>query len=178
MNSSDISRLCSKFTRMGDDECWPWHGELSHNGHPRFWFSGKKVFATHIALLLAGKPRVDDKHALHSCDVPSCVNPNHLRWGTNRDNIHDMFRRNHAFVEKHANRMRELARTLPQNKHVLLPSQTEYMQRLLVAGYSTRDCAGWYGVGVATVRLVRAGRYFSQTRRVRHRTRIVGRATR
>jgi hypothetical protein len=31
--------------------------------------------------------------ALHLCDVPSCVNPEHLYWGTAQDNVNDMMAR-------------------------------------------------------------------------------------
>jgi hypothetical protein len=31
----------------------------------------------------------NDKIILHSCDVPNCVNPNHLRVGTHEDNVKD-----------------------------------------------------------------------------------------
>lgn len=41
--------------------------------------------------------------ALHQCDVPRCFNPDHLFVGTQKDNVHDMFkkgRENHAKGER------------------------------------------------------------------------------
>jgi hypothetical protein len=42
--------------------------------------------------LLVG-PIADGMFVCHKCDVPSCVNPDHLFVGTPRDNIQDMFRK-------------------------------------------------------------------------------------
>ncbi len=30
---------------------------------------------------------------MHSCDVPRCVNPDHLKIGTHRENMQDMMRK-------------------------------------------------------------------------------------
>lgn len=55
--------------------------------------AGKQVRVSHVALAIDGKPRPGDLWALHSCDNPQCVNPAHLRWGTELDNRKDIISR-------------------------------------------------------------------------------------
>lgn len=55
---------------------------------------GQTAKPTTIILELLGFPRPSDSHsALHSCDNPLCVNPNHIRWGTAKENAGDMYER-------------------------------------------------------------------------------------
>jgi len=39
-----------------------------------------------------GRPLKDGMHALHSCNNPPCCNPEHLREGTNQENVDDKLR--------------------------------------------------------------------------------------
>lgn len=59
-----------------------------------FYQGGSIRLATHVSLELDGRERPSsDYYALHKCDVPACVNPEHLYWGTVRDNFNDMIER-------------------------------------------------------------------------------------
>jgi hypothetical protein len=42
-------------------------------------------------------------HVLHSCDNPSCVNVNHLRWGSHTENVRDKINRNRCNFPKNEN---------------------------------------------------------------------------
>jgi hypothetical protein len=69
-------------------DCWEWQGSRLPSGYGKFGVHGVIVTAHRVALTLAlGHP---PRHqAIHSCDNPSCVNPAHLRDGTQVDNMTD-----------------------------------------------------------------------------------------
>lgn len=73
------------------DECVDWPFSSHERGYGFLWVDGRNRTVTHVVLERTGRPRptAPDDHALHSCDRPSCVNPAHLRWGSNADNIDD-----------------------------------------------------------------------------------------
>jgi hypothetical protein len=77
------------------DKCWLWTGAVNIGGYGRIHVDGQIVLAHRISYELHnGKIPQDDSYhgicVLHTCDTPSCVNPNHLQLGTHRDNMQDM----------------------------------------------------------------------------------------
>lgn len=86
----------AKIEKAGPDECWTWTGAKTPKGYGQFKVMPKSVLATHVSLVEAGfeRPPAPGNFALHSdrCVSPSCVNPQHLRWGTNAENMGDMVR--------------------------------------------------------------------------------------
>lgn len=69
--------------------CWLWTGSCNRDGYGRLTHSHRTVDAHRLSWLAHRGPIPDGLWVLHACDVPSCVNPDHLWLGTNSDNQRD-----------------------------------------------------------------------------------------
>lgn len=79
--------------REGLTPCWEWKGLTDRRAYGRVW-DGQRVAAAHrLAYTAWAGPLDDDELALHACDNPPCINPEHLSPGTGADNTRDMLRR-------------------------------------------------------------------------------------
>lgn len=96
LTAERIRDFWAKVKRGTQDECWPWTAGTLNSGYGVFGLGGKAVQATHVSLTLDGRPRppAPNNHALHGdrCTDRLCVNPSHLRWGSNVENISDKVR--------------------------------------------------------------------------------------
>ncbi len=92
MELTFAQRFWDRVKISGTDECWEWQGAAGAGGYGNVKRGGVKVGAHIIALELHQKKPVTQK-VLHSCDRPLCCNPNHLREGTQKENVADSIRR-------------------------------------------------------------------------------------
>lgn len=75
------------------DECWWWRGDTS-KGYGRVTFKGARRAAHRVAKILADGPPPDlSLNACHTCDNGLCVRPDHVFWGTQKDNMQDWTRK-------------------------------------------------------------------------------------
>lgn len=81
-------KISTKVAKDGD--CLIWQGQKDKRGYGRLRLDGRLQKAHRLAFELQNGPIADGMVILHSCDRPSCVNPNHLSAGTQLDNILDM----------------------------------------------------------------------------------------
>lgn len=69
--------------------CWLWTGSLVGGGYGRFGVDGEDKIAHRYSWELHNGPIPKGLNALHKCDTPACINPDHLFIGTQKDNMQD-----------------------------------------------------------------------------------------
>lgn len=95
LTPQQLDAFWSKVDVRGEDECWCWIAGTQSKGYGSFWISGKSYNAHRVSFMIANG-YMPTLLVLHSCDVRRCVNPKHLREGTQLDNVQDMMDRGRA----------------------------------------------------------------------------------
>lgn len=81
-------RLVSK---SDDPEgCWIWTGYRDPNGYGRVSVTPSRDRLAHRIAWMLTTGEMPKGFLLHRCDNPSCVRPDHMREGTQADNMRDM----------------------------------------------------------------------------------------
>lgn len=70
--------------------CQLWLASVNDKGYGHFYYGSTRGKAHRASWVAEHGPIPDGLHVLHKCDVPSCINPDHLFLGTHDDNMADM----------------------------------------------------------------------------------------
>jgi len=94
------------FSSKNENGCWIWQRAKHRQGYGYISFEKKNILAHRLSWKLF-RGELDPKILVcHRCDMPSCINPDHLFLGTYKDNNSDarMKKRNvskpHAYKRK------------------------------------------------------------------------------
>ena len=91
-NGTLRERFERKYIPEPNSGCWLWIGAIGgRDGRAMIGMYGKVSYASHVSWLLfrCDFPLSPKDKVLHSCDIPSCVNPDHLWLGSQTDNVRD-----------------------------------------------------------------------------------------
>jgi hypothetical protein len=80
------------------DSCWMWIGSKNSRGYGNFNVRTSDQWMNYLAHRLSWAIANNQEVATHlvvrhGCDIPLCVNPDHLTIGTQKDNIRDAWDR-------------------------------------------------------------------------------------
>lgn len=76
--------------------CWFWRGTKRKSGYGHLSIQGKLVRAHRFSWFLHYGVHPGENVVMHMCDTPLCVNPHHLRLGSQKENLQDMSRKGRA----------------------------------------------------------------------------------
>ena len=130
---------------LGSNGCLLWPGATSNKGYGVIRVDGK-VRQTHAVVMEAIEgARPEGMETRHACDIKRCCNPDHLSYGTPRENTRDKLERG--------------ARGNGTAK--LWPEQIREIRSKLARGESQQDLAKEYGVHSSLISMIGSGARWS-----------------
>lgn len=131
------------------ERCWEWQaGCHPRDGYGHFWLEGRTVRAHRVSYELTKGSIPEGSILLHSCDNPRCVNPDHLRIGTHKDNAIDRESKGRA------NRVKGSSHKGAK----LTEAAIKQAKALRNAGALVKDLAAAYGVSAPTMSKALSGK--------------------
>jgi len=145
----ESQRFSDKYIPVTESGCWIWIGYTDRKmGYGMFWLDGTMRLSHRVAYEAAYGKIHDGMHVCHSCDTPSCVNPDHLWLGTNADNVADKIAKGRGS-------------SMPGEAHPGHKLTAEQVRYIRSCEKSQRQLAREMGVDRSTIGYIRKGKLWS-----------------
>lgn len=157
MDEAFVARFWSKVDKNGPvpqhdpalGACWVWTGWRIYSGYGQIAGGGRRHYVHRVAVVLSGRDLPAGMQALHRCDNPPCVRPDHIYVGSRVDNMRDMAQRGRS---TRGRKRRGAAVGTAVGSAKLTEAQVFEIFATMASGQaSSRNVAARYGVAHTTV---------------------------
>jgi hypothetical protein len=132
--------------------CHIWTGSLTPRGYGKLSFDNATLLAHRVSWEVSNNTRVPDgMYVCHRCDVPSCINPDHLFVGTARQNSADMVSKGRS------------CRGAKQSRSKLYDHSVRHIRRTDIG---TKYLSEMYEVSITTIKHIRSGKGWQHVKEV------------
>lgn len=136
---------------VDSDRCIIWPFPKGKGGYGKITVKNKQYSAhRYVCLLAHGEPSPEQTDAAHNCGNSSCINPNHLRWATRKENWSDRY--------IHGTDTRG-------SKHAQVKLNEDIVKEILKSKESGVYLSNKYGVTTATISSIRKGKTWKHVSR-------------
>jgi hypothetical protein len=120
--------------------CTIYMGFIHREGYGLITFNRQSILAHRASYMANVGPIPDGYVVMHTCDVKCCINPAHLRLGTQAENMQDMLKKGRArYIKGEQTWAAKLSANSVREIRSSLESSTVLAQRYGVNARSIRD---------------------------------------
>lgn len=143
-----VRDLLDQYTVDPASECWIWTGATNGRGYGAVRLDGRIIGAHRASYERAYGPLLEGSVVRHVCDTALCINPAHLKAGSQADNVRDMDARGR----------RAPTAGERNGRHRFTDAEIEAVRHRLLNGERQVDVARDLGVRRSTIQNIGCGR--------------------
>jgi hypothetical protein len=145
MDKIYIDRFNAKHEPEPNSGCWLWTASVDTGGYGHMGVNRRLVLAHRLSWMIHKNKSPAGFVVMHKCDIPCCVNPDHLMLGTQSENVADRDKKKRRVALKgEACGASKLTRSAIDDIRQQIISQREYAKR--------------HGVSQAQVQRIQSGK--------------------